>query len=145
MSIDPVILSIKPNDIDENWVLSDSVYYYDYGDDTDDVNCAEVVCEPYDYIQRDCISTWQTKCLSRDFPEDKVKELERALWYQEIVFPITLEDIKLFKDLMNVNWRRSEFYNNRESFYRTHPLNEEFYVKVRLALRAGKTLVIQWI
>ena len=143
MSVDPIVLAIKPTEIDKNWVLSDSVYYY--YDDTDDDNCAKVICEPYDYVQRECISVWQTKCLRRDFPEEKVKELERALWYQKIVFPITLKDIKLFKEMMNVNWRRSEFYETREAFYHTHPLNEEFYVKVRLALRAGKTLVIQWV
>ena len=143
MSVNPVVLSIKPNDIDKNWVLSDSVYYY--SDDTDDDNCAKVICEPYDSVQRDSIYVWQTKCLCRDFPKEKVKKLNRALQYQEIVFPVTLDNIKLFKEMLDVNWRRSEFYNTREAFYHTHPLNEEFYVKVRLALRAGKTLVIQWV
>lgn len=145
MSIDPVVLSIKPTDIDENWVLSDSVCrYYDY-DDTDDDNCAKVICEPYDYVQRDCIYKWETKCLERAFPKKRVEELNLALERQEIVFPITVDNIKLFKKMMDVNWRKSEFYSTREAFYHTHPINEIFYVKIRLALRAGKTLVIQWI
>ena len=143
--MNPYVLIVDPKDVDENWVLTRNFQRVITGFgsciELDDGNELDIC---YDSRQADCIATWIERCLQRDHSSDDVEKLIHKLWYSEIVFPIRLEDIKLFKQMMSVNWRRSEFYDTRDSYYHIHPLNENFYIKVRLALRAGKSLAIRY-
>lgn len=133
MSMDPYVLEINPNEIDDYWVLDDSTSYF--GTDKE-------ICEIYS-CQRRRINHWVYECLKENYP-DKHSQLMENMLYTAIAFPVTIKDIKKFRQLMGKNWRRSELYSNREEYYDSYIIDLKFYIKVRLALRAGKTVVIQW-
>ena len=143
MSMEPYILTVDPKDLDKNWVLTRRFHpvLIGFGGSCTEEDELDI---DFDGSQNVCIDTWIERCLQQNHSSNEVQELLHKLWYSEIAFPISLADIKLFKQMMNVNWRRSEFYKNRELYYYLHPLNERFYVKIRLALRAGKFLVVQY-
>ena len=135
MAMNPYVLEIKPNEIDENWVLDDFVSSY--------FGTAKDVCE-ISSSQRERINNWVFECLKENHP-DKHSQLMEDMLYTAIAFPVTIKDIKKFRQLMGKNWRRSELYSNREEYYDSYIIDLKFYLKVRLALRAGKTVVIQWL
>lgn len=133
MSIDPHVMKVMPREFDPitNTISPrskrDSVTWV-YGEQTERVN------------------RWVDECIDYKIPDDQQRDdYCRALWDGERVFQVTLEDIKHFKEMMEVPWRKSKLYGSRYDYHASYVEDYTFYIKVRLALRAGYIVVIQWV
>lgn len=141
MSMDPYVLKIPPSLFNAD----ESNYYPSKG--------VSIWSEEFDGLGRDIvgkqksrISTWVYECLQHKIPDQKQRDkFSHSLWYSEKVFQVTRDDIELFKKMIEVNWRKSQMYKSRQDFYDGFADDYYFYIKVRLALRAGYVVVIQWV
>lgn len=139
MSMEPYILKIKPEHFNE----AES----DYDQDKVDIFNSELdVVYMYDSYQMERLSTWVGECLKRKIPDEKQREeFSETLWNSDKVFQVTRDDIQLFKTMINTPWRKSKLYESRRQYYEGYVDDCVFYIKVRLALRAGYVVVIRWI
>lgn len=139
--MDPYVLKMPPALFNED----ESDYYHDKGISVWDAEY-DALGRDVVGIQKSRVSTWVNECLQRKISDEIKREaFAQALWRSEKVFQVTHEDIELFKQMINEGWRRSQMYTSREDFYAGYVDDYRFYLKVRLALRAGNVVIIKWV